>query len=41
MIDITTRCSMQVKAGEVSLYRHYLRIEGKCFNILNIREGFC
>lgn len=38
VIDLTTRAIMQVCASEVSIYRHTLRLHGKSFNIMNIRD---
>jgi hypothetical protein len=37
VIDLTTRVVMKVKAGDVSIYRHTLRLQGKSYNILRVR----
>ncbi len=39
VVDLTTRAVLQVKAADVSMYRHTLRMQGKNFNIMNIRES--
>lgn len=38
VIDLTTRVISQVCAKDVSIYRHTLRLHGKSFNIMNIRD---
>jgi len=38
VIDLTTRTILHIKAASVSMYRHTLRLHGKNYNILNIRE---
>jgi len=40
VIDLTTRAILHLKASEVSIYRHTLRMHGKIFNIMNVRESW-
>lgn len=39
--DLTTRAIISIKVAEVSIYRHILHFQGKCFNILNVFDCFC
>jgi hypothetical protein len=41
VVDLTTRNHNMIKAGEVSIYRHFLQRGGKLFNILGLRETRC
>jgi hypothetical protein len=40
VLDLTTRATLHMRASQVSMYRHTLRLGGKNFNIVNIREAF-
>ena len=38
VVDITTRSHNRIKACEVSIYRHFLQIRGKLFNIMGLQS---
>jgi hypothetical protein len=40
VIDLTTKVVLQVKAADVSIYRHTLRMNGKIFNIMSVRDSW-
>lgn len=39
VLDLTTRAILHLQADEVSMYRHTLFLEGRKFNIMDIRES--
>ena len=36
VLDLSTRATLRVRAGDVSLYRHTLVLEGRAYDILSL-----